>query len=533
MATHEMSTTTSTPPRIAQSTNDPLEVQPHRWWILIALAISAMMAGLDSSVSNAVLPVIRGALQTDAASVQWVVLIYLLAFSSVLLSAGRLGDIRGHRGVYLAGFAIFVSSSAVCTFAPGLHWLVFARVCQGTGAALLVANAPAILTSVFPEHQRGRALGLQTTALSVGLAIGPSLGGWLTNSFGWSAVFLINVPVGLAGILLAYRYVPGVSRRPAGLEGFDVPGAATFTAGIALLILGINQAHAWGGTSPPLLASLITGAGCLAAFVWIELHTPSPLLDLKLLDSRVFSTSVSSTTLYSGAVFAMTSVLPFYLLQARMLSPVEAGMVLSTIPILMPVIAPLSGRLSDHVGWRLPVAVGSLLTTGGLLALSTSEPQTPLVRIIGSLMVVGVGAGLYASPNFSAALGAAPRERRGVASGLFATARGLGMVLGFAVGGAILTIVLERSDFTQQLPIATAHAASAALVIAALLAHLAGACAVLGENRTDALLPWRAICTCWLLMWGKPVPVMGVHDVGTDPKMASREGSSEPSVIPP
>jgi MFS family permease len=229
--------------------------------------------------------------------------------------------------------------------------------------------------------------------------------------------------------------------------------------------------------------------------VWIELHASSPVLDLNLLESRLFSTSVSSTTLYFSALFAMISVLPFYLLQARSLSPIEAGMVLSTIPILMPVIAPLSGILSDHVGSRLPVTVGSFLTAVGLFALSTSDFQTPLARIIGSLIVIGIGAGMYSSPNFSAALGAAPRERRGVASGVFATARGLGMIFGFGLGGAIFTVVLERSDVAQTQSISTAHAASAALVVAALLALLAGACTVLGDNRSRALLPGRATYT--------------------------------------
>src|SRR5919206_1523322 len=200
-------------------------VKPYRWWVLVAVATGSGMSGLDSSVSNTVLPVISGALNADVASVQWVVLIYLLVVSALLLSAGRLGDMRGHRGVYLTGFGLFVASSAACAATPSVGWLIAARGVQAVGAALLAANSPAILTSVFPESRRGQVLGLQGMAVYLGLLIGPSLGGVLTTGFGWRAVFLINLPVGLAGWLLSLRFVPAEVPRSLSRERFDLAGA--------------------------------------------------------------------------------------------------------------------------------------------------------------------------------------------------------------------------------------------------------------------------------------------------------------------
>jgi MFS family permease len=243
-----------------------------RWGVLIAIAVGSLMAGLDSSVSNAVLPVVATNLHANVSSTQWVVLVYLLVTGALALAAGRVGDMHGHRRAYIGGFVLFVVSSAACAFAPSLGCLVAARGCQATGAALLVSNAPAILTGAFPDRQRGRVLSLQATALYIGLAIGPSVGGLLTLGFGWGTVFLINVPIGLIGIVLARHLIPSDEVRSTSRQRFDVPGTGTFATGLALLILGVNQAHVCGGwiaaacgmrwSGGPVFCWLSSGSSC-------------------------------------------------------------------------------------------------------------------------------------------------------------------------------------------------------------------------------------------------------------------------------
>jgi EmrB/QacA subfamily drug resistance transporter len=454
----------STATRQAESRQASVSSRPYL--VLLAVAAGSTMSGLDSGISNTVLPVIATALGADVADAQWVVSIYVLVLSCLLLAFGRLGDLRGYRRTYLAGFGLFVVSSATCAFATSMAMLVAARGIQAVGAAMLAANSPPILTNAFPEEQRGKALGLQATAVYLGLAVGPPLGGWLTAAFGWSAVFLINVPIGLAALLLGMRVIPRDRTRSQLSESFDVQGAALFSAGLVLLIFGLNQVHAWGWTSPLLLACVLAAGAALTMFVVVEGHKTSPLLDLGVFSSRPFSASVVSAILNYMSIFAMTFMLPFYLIQARGLSVAVAGLVLTAQPLVMALTAPFSGMLSDRIGARVPATAGMVIIALGLGLLSRLGLETPLLAIVATLLLIGFGVGLFTSPNTSAALGSVPRPRRGIASGVLATARNLGMVLGIGVGGAIFTSMLAPG------PAAIAEAASAGLLSAAIIAAL-------------------------------------------------------------
>jgi EmrB/QacA subfamily drug resistance transporter len=441
------------------------------WWVLLAVGLGSMMSGLDSSISNTVLPVIASSLHADVAAAQWVVSIYLLVLSGLLLAFGRLGDLRGYRRTYLAGFGLFIVSSAACAFANSVALLVLARGVQAIGAAMLAANSPAILTNAFPPQQRGQALGFQVTAVYIGLAIGPPLGGWLTAVFDWNAVFLVNVPLGGFALLLAALVIPHDRLVGERREGFDYRGAATFALGLVLLIVGLNQAHVWGWTSALLVACVGCAALALMSFVWIELRARSPMLELHLFASRAFSASVMSAMLNYMAVFAMTFLLPFYLIQARGLSPATAGLVLTAQPLVMALTAPFSGALSDRIGARIPSTLGMLVIALGLALLSRLGLDTSLATIAATLLLIGLGVGLFSSPNMSAAMGAAPQRQRGIASGVMATARNLGMVLGIGVAGAIFTTLLAQSPDASTAG-AVVGAANAGLVAAAILAAL-------------------------------------------------------------
>jgi EmrB/QacA subfamily drug resistance transporter len=456
-----------------------------KWWILLAIGVGSFMSALDGSVANVVLPVVRRTFGSDVATIEWVVTIYLLVVSGLLLSLGRLGDLRGHKPVYISGFAVFVLGSALCGLARSTETLIAFRALQALGAAMLLANAPAILTKNFPETQRGQALGMQATMTYLGLTVGPSLGGWLTSQFNWRAVFYINVPVGLLALWLSLRFIPRDAKRAAEhTEQFDVAGAVTFMAGLVALLLGLNQGQEWGWTSPPILALLAVAVLLLGAFLLIERRVSNPMLDLSLFQRRIFSAAAASAVLNYICLYSVLFLLPFYLIQGRSLDPAQAGLILTAQPLVMAIAAPISGTLSDRIGSRLLGTLGMLVLAVGLFFLSRVGPYTPFHVLAGALAVVGLGTGMFVSPNSSALMGSAPRQRQGIASGILATARNVGMALGVGLAGAIYTTVIARG---QMLGSTTAlfDAIDMGFLVATGVAVLAAAtCAVRGSQPT-------------------------------------------------
>jgi EmrB/QacA subfamily drug resistance transporter len=404
--------------------------------VVTALAFGAYMAALDNSIVNAVLPVVADSFKTDLTAIEWVVTTYLLVQSALLLTFGRLGDLWGHKRVYLGGLGLFVMSSAVCGLAPNTPVLVASRAVQAIGASMIVANLAAILISVFPPEQRGKAVGIQATIVYVGLATGAPLGGWLTGALGWRSIFYVNVPLGIIALVLGSRVVTP-SRSGDRQDRFDILGAVVYVFGLILLLLGLNQGHAWGWTSGAVLGCLLVGLGLLGAWVAVELRVPSPMLDLRLFARRTFSAPVVSALLNYGASITTSFLLPFALIQGRGLSPAQAGLVLTCQPIVMALTASVSGTLSDRIGSRAPATIGMGILAIGLFLLSRVTLEMPLGLIVGMLLLTGLGIGLFTSPNNSAVLGAVPAQQRGVANGILGTARTLGMLLGIALAGAV------------------------------------------------------------------------------------------------
>jgi EmrB/QacA subfamily drug resistance transporter len=451
-----------------------------KWWVLIAIGISTFMSALDTSVVNTVLPVVNSSFNSDIATIEWVVIIYLLVVSGLLLSFGRLGDLRGHRPIFLLGFISFIASSVLCGLAQSAWALVAFRGLQALGAAMLSANSPAILTKSFPDSQRGQALGMQATMTYLGLTVGPSLGGWLTDQFSWRAVFFINIPVGFLALWLSFLFVPHDEGKKQ-VERFDLMGAAFFLAGLVALLLGLNQGQTWGWTSVPILSLLIGSVVLLTIFVRIELRVPGPMLDLSLFSRRLFSSSVASAIFNYICVYSIMFLMPFYLIQGRQFSPSQAGLLLSAMPITMAVIAPISGTLSDRIGARLPSTLGMILLGIGLFLFSRLDSRATMSDIIQAMIASGLGIGIFISPNNSALMGSAPRHRQGIAAGTMATARNVGMVLGVGLSGAIFTTVLAQ----QVEPISGLYTAVQAAFLAAIGVAMLGALtsAIRGDSK--------------------------------------------------
>lgn len=401
------------------------------------------MTALDTSVVNTVLPVIGKTFRSQVASVEWIVTVYLLGLSALLLSFGRLGDMRGHKNIYVLGFGVFVGSSMLCGLAPNVLTLVIFRGIQAVGAAMLAANSPAILTKSFPAEQRGQALGLQATMTYLGLTVGPSFGGWLASISGWRAVFYINLPVGMLAIWLSMRSIPN-DRVHKTVERFDWLGAVVFMLALSSLLLGLNQGHNWGWASPTILILLSGAILMFCMFLWIERRTTNPMVDLELFRRHRFSLTAGSAILNYIGVYCVIFLMPFYLIQGRMYSPAEAGLLLTAQPVVMAIIAPLSGSLSDKWGTRWPAMIGMAVLTIGLFLLSRLGPDSSVHSIVIALGIMGLGTGTFISPNNSALMGAAPRQRQGIAAGILATARNFGMVLGVGISGSIFTTLIAH-----------------------------------------------------------------------------------------
>lgn len=459
----------SKPMTVSSSARDSTVRQSNsrKWLVLVAVGLGTFMSALDGSVVNVTLPLVSGYFQRDVAAVEWVVTVYLLVVSSLLLLFGRLGDMRGHKRSYMAGFVIFVFSSALCGMAVSVPMLVGSRALQAVGAAMIFANSPAILTRTFPPSQRGQVLGLQGMMTYLGSMTGPLLGGWLAQTFSWRAVYYINLPVGLIACLLCIIFIANDQRTPLPEEKFDFPGAVTFSLGLILLLLGLNQGHAWGWLSLPTLACLLISLLLIIVFIRIENRSPYPMLDLTLFRSRVFSASTASAALNYVSIYSVTFLMPFYLIEGRGFSPSQAGLFLTAQPLMMVVTTPLSGWLSDRIGSRILSTLGMGILSLGLFLLSRFSPATPPAVIVASLAVVGLGTGMFVSPNNSALLGSAPRGRQGIASAVLAEARNVGMVLGVGIAGAVYSsalAILGEDMITQAVTYGFLVAAGAAFI---------------------------------------------------------------------
>jgi EmrB/QacA subfamily drug resistance transporter len=442
----------------------------NKWLVLVAIGIGTFMSALDGSVVNTILPVVTDYFQTDVATIEWVVTTYLLVVSGLLLSVGRLGDLRGNKVAYIWGFVIFVVGSVLCGSAPSPAFLIASRSFQAIGAAMLFANSPAILTKNFPASQRGQALGLQGAMTYLGLTTGPFLGGWLADTFGWHSVFYINLPIGLLAIWLSITIIP--RDTPSGqTEKFDLAGAFTFMIGLVALLYALNQGHNLGWTSPIILGIFIASLLVLGLFTWIEMRVPTPMLDLSLFKRRVFSMSTISPILNYICVYSVLFLTPFYLIQARGLSASQAGLILTSQPIIMALTAPFSGRISDRIGSRIPTTLGMLILASGLFLVSRLTLESPFWMVVLGLAIGGLGTGLFVAPNNSALMGDAPRNRQGIAAGVLALSRNVGMVLGIGLTGAIFTTVLSKGNPSDANTLV--HAFNAGLLFASSVALLA------------------------------------------------------------
>lgn len=407
-----------------------------RWGILFVIVMSVFMSTLDSSIVNVALPTMSKNLSVSSGAIAWVVSIYLIAVSATMLLFGRLGDIYGKTVIFQTGLVVFTLGSLLCGISDSLAVLLIARVIQAIGAAGLMSNSQGIITQVFPDNERGRALGINGAFVALGSLVGPSLGGIIVDYTRWEYIFWINIPIGIIVIFLSFKLLPRSANRID--EKVDLPGSLLFLAFIVLLFGGLGQVQQLGFSSPSVLISLFVSVILFFLFIRREKRIKMPLLELSLFRSKWFSISLICSFISFIAIFCSNIVMPFYLQDALGLTPKSAGAFLSIYPLVLALAAPISGYISDKIGSEILTLIGLVLISTGLLLMSTLNAN-PGYWAMGMYMVImSLGNALFQSPNTSLVMSTLPRNKLGIGGSISALVRNLGMIVGITLATTLL-----------------------------------------------------------------------------------------------
>jgi EmrB/QacA subfamily drug resistance transporter len=406
-----------------------------RWWTLGSLCFALFMIMLDNTVVNVALPAIKADLGISTSELEWTVAAYALTFASLLLTGGKLGDLLGRRLIFAIGLAIFTLSSLFCGLAGSAPELIGARAVQGVGAALMMPATLSIISATFPVRERGTAIGIWAGVSAMALAIGPLLGGIITEHISWNWIFYVNVPIGVLAVLSAIFVVPE-SRDTSHEQRLDLPGLLTSGVGLLALVYGLIEANKYGWTSARILGLFVIAAVALTAFVFLEMHQRLPMLDLSLFRNGTFAGANLVAILVTLAMFGIFVFFPIYMQTFRGWSPIQAGAALLPWTLMIVIFAPIAGKLSDRVGSRWLMTGG--MTVVAVCCLLLSRVTLSSWDMLPAFVLGGLGMSFVMTPMSAAAMGAAPVAKAGVASGVLNTFRQVGVALGIGITGAIV-----------------------------------------------------------------------------------------------
>ncbi|BCR04477.1 MFS transporter [Desulfuromonas versatilis] len=424
-----------------------LEVGRSARWGLVSLSLSMLLSSLDTSIANVALPTLTQVFAASFQQVQWVVIAYLLAITTLVVGVGRLGDLIGRRRLLLGGIFLFTAASVLCGVAPTLWLLVAARALQGLGGAIMMALTLAIVGETVPKERTGSAMGVLGTMSAVGTALGPSLGGALIAGLGWRAIFLVNLPLGILTLVLARRFLP-VDRRGLKTEraGFDPLGTLLLALTLGAYALAVTLGQ---GRFGPLNLALLLAAACGAGlFVLVEARVASPLIRLAMFRDPALSGSLAMGALVTTVVVSTLVVGPFYLSLALGLDAAKVGLVLSVGPLVAALSAAPAGRLADRFGARSMTIAGLLGMAAGSFALSLLPEAFGILGYIAPIIVITGGYGLFQTANNTAVMTDVRPQQRGVVSGMLNLSRNLGRITGASVMGAVFALASGASDIT-------------------------------------------------------------------------------------
>ena len=440
--------------------------ETRKWFTLAAVSFGLFMIMLDNTVVNVALPAIQSDLEADLSELQWVVTGYALTFAALMLIGGKVADAYGRRLIFVVGIAIFTSASLWCGLADSSDELIAARVLQGVGAALMNPATLSIIAATFPAHQRGTAIGIWAGVSALALAIGPLVGGLITQHIDWSWIFFINVPVGILAIAASFLFID--ETRDETHEGLDLPGLATSGVGLFALTYGLIEANTYGWTSTRILGAFAVAVVMLAAFVLLERHQRAPMLQLELFKNPTYTGANLVILLVALAMFGVFFFVSLYMQNVLGYSAVQTGAAFLPMTILIILVAPIAGRTSDRIGSRGLLTVGMVLVAAQLLYFSRLDVDSTFWDLLPGFLVGGVGMALTMTPSAAAATRSVPVDKAGVGSAVLNASRQVGGSLGIALMGAI--IAAEASGVTS--PEVFVDGFQSALLVAAGIAVL-------------------------------------------------------------
>ncbi|MEO8523766.1 MAG: MFS transporter [Caldimonas sp.] len=460
--------------RVVEPVSESAERKSSVGWTLASLALCMLLPSLGTSIANVALPTLAGAFAASFQQVQWVVLAYLLATTALIVSVGRLGDIAGRRRLLMSGIFLFSAASALCGVASGLWLLIAARAAQGLGAAVMMALAMAFVGEAVPKSRTGSAMGLLGTMSAVGTALGPTLGGVLIASFGWPAIFFVNVPIGVLALALAHRHLPADRRAPKmDSTRFDHPGTLLLASTLAAYALAMTTGHgSFGWVNATLLVAAALGAWL---FVRTEARAASPLIRLTMFRDPLLSASLTMSALVSTVMMATLVVGPFYLARALGLAPALVGVVMSAGPVIAALTGVPAGRGVDRFGAHRMSVGGLVGMVLGCSALCLAPATSGIAGYVIPSVVLTASYALFQAANNTAVMTDVSTGQRGVISAMLNLARNLGLITGASVMGAVFALASRAADFTTARPESVAvgmrvtFGVAAALVVVALV----------------------------------------------------------------
>ncbi|MFZ6654012.1 MFS transporter [Undibacterium sp. TJN19] len=467
--------TPATPPGLSAASKpaQPASVR----WALLGLCLTMLMPSLDTSIANAGLPVLAQAFGAPFQAVQWIVLAYLLAITTLIVGAGRLGDMLGRRRLLLAGIALFTAASALCGLAPSLAWLIAARAAQGLGAAVMMALCMASVSETVAKEKTGSTMGLLGTMSAIGTTLGPSLGGLLMAGPGWRTIFLINVPLGIINFFLIQRYLPAdrqTAQDRARLASFDKTGMLMLALTLAAYALAMTMGRGHFGA---LNAGLLLAAACgLALFLRVEAKATAPLLRLAMFRNPALSTSLASNMLVATVMMSTLVVGPFYLSLALGLLAAQVGLALSVGPLFSALSGVPAGRMVDCFGARRMSLAGLCGMLAGCIALALLPASLGIAGYLLPLVCLTPCYALFQAANNTAIMSDIAADQRGLVSGMLSLSRNLGLITGASVMGALFALATAASDISSADPAAVATGMHVTFAVAAGLIFVALAC---------------------------------------------------------
>lgn len=458
------------------------EHRPAARWALASLSLSMLLSSLGTSIANVGLPTLAQAFGATFPEVQWVVLAYLLAITTLIVGVGRLGDIIGRRRLLLAGILVFTAASLLCGVAPTLWLLIAARAAQGLGAAIMMALTIAFVGETVAKEKTGSAMGLLGTMSALGTALGPSLGGVLIAGLGWRAIFVVNLPLGILTLLLAHRHLPVDRREPkTDRAGFDHVG--TLLLALTLAAYALAMTIGGRGSAQVNLPLLLTAAFGLGLFILAETRAASPLVRLAMFRDAALSASLAMSALVSTVMMATLVVGPFYLTRALGLDAALVGLVVSVGPLAAALAGVPAGRLADRLGAQRMTVIGLAGMAAGAFTLSRMPAAFGLPGYIAPITVITVGYALFQTANNTAVMTDIRPDQRGVVSGMLNLSRNLGLITGASVMGAVFALASTTNDITMAHPEAVAHGMRMTFAVAAILIVVGLAIALGSRNR--------------------------------------------------